>query len=491
MQYSRPELSFICMVSMLTVCWMLPFTSCNEDTKVLSARGLTHVPKNLSENLVTLDLSSNNITAINIDDFHNLKQVKLICLSYNQIQSLHERSFEHASCLQELDLSYNNIVHLPHSIFSSNQDLEKLYLKGNRLQLFGNLSKAEHILDSQSLIYLDVSFCNITYISCESLEGLPNLTTFITDGNPFTRQDVEIRNSSINPRKMKSDLCNSTIYEKFSYNLQEQGGEVNSTTLSPRSEAKGGQLDPNLLYSAIGMSVFLFIAAVICYSLNSIYKNRRANKVAIKNHNALKALQSRPLPQPPFQDGGYEAPITPSNECISSITSNNLHLNKNRRYIRVPSSENDNVIKTYTTTCQVSVEVNHGSAHSLSGSTEHQDNLPYPSGICIYSHSDLTEEEEEVNNLPVTLMDVNYSTSTSPHFSGANQPSPTGIPPRPCQRLGCPQDVGYFENKKAPARAPPTSPASPTRNVTMFSVKNINSKNVFISSTSIELGHGS
>jgi len=139
----------------------------------------------------------------------------------------------------------------------------------------------------------------------------------------------------------------------------------------------------------------------------------------------------------------------------------------------------------------VSVEVNHGSAHSLSGSTEHQDNLPYPSGICIYSHSDLTEEEEEVNNLPVTLMDVNYSTSTSPHFSGANQPSPTGIPPRPCQRLGCPQDVGYFENKKAPARAPPTSPASPTRNVTMFSVKNINSKNVFISSTSIELGHGS
>ena len=475
---------------------MLSFTSCIEVTEVLSARGLTHVPKNLSENVVTLDLSVNNITVINIDDFRTLKQVKSIDLSYNQIQTLHARSFEHVCRLQELDLSYNNIVLLPHSIFSGNQNLKKLYLKKNRLQVFGDFSKAEHILDSQSLIYLDVSFCNITYISYESLKGLPNLATLITVGNPLIQKEVEIKNSLKNLRTMKTDLCNSTTIEEFSYNLQEQGGESTSTTPSPQSRDKGKDWEDIIFYVSIGMCVVIFITVVTGYCLNRICENRRANMVAIKRQNSIKALQNRPLPQPPFQDCGYEVPVTPSNESISSVTSNNLHLRRNCGYIPIPSSENDSVIKTYTATCYVSVENNHGSTHSLSGSTEYQDNLPYLSTIFIYSHSDVTEEEEEeeeeeVNNLSVPSMDGNYSVSRSPHYFGANQPSTTGIPPRPCQRLRCPQDDGYFETKKAATWAPPTSPASPTRNVTTFSIKQINSENVFISSTSIEVGQGS
>ena len=483
---------------------MLPSTSCIEITEVLSARGLIHVPKNLSENLTILDLSNNKITAINIDDFRKLEHVKTIDLSYNQIRTLHERSFEHVYCLEELDLSYNDIVHLPHSIFSSNQNLTKLYLKKNRLQLYGDLSKAEHILDSQSLIYLDVSFCNITYISCE---GLPNLKTLITDGNRLTQQDVEIINPPENLRTTKPEFCNSSTFQKFSYILQEQGVEITPTTLSPQTKANGENgvdpeqgvettsrtlstqskangengVDPVVLNVGIIMSVSVFLVVVTGYFLIII---------RMKKCKSGNAIQKRPLPPLPFQDGGYEVPIAPSNECISSVTSSNTHLNRNCGYIPVPSVENDNVIKTYTTTCHVLVETHHGSAHSLTGSSEYHDNLPHPSSIHIYSHSDVTEEEEE-DNLPLMPMDVNFSISTSPQFSGANQPSTPGIPPRPCQRLRYPQDGGYNEKMEAPTGPPPTSPASPTRNVTTFSVKKINSENVFISSTSIALGQGS
>jgi hypothetical protein len=150
----------------------------------------------------------------------------------------------------------------------------------------------------------------------------------------------------------------------------------------------------------------------------------------------------------------------------------------------------------------VSIETNNESMYRLSGSTEYHDNLPYTSSIYIYSCSDVTEEEEEEegeeeegeeeeNNLPISPMNGKPSISTSPHFSGANGPSTSEIPPRPCQSLGYPQDEGYLEENRAPTWPTPTSPASPTRNVTTFCVKEINSENVFVSSTSIELGNGS
>jgi hypothetical protein len=453
---------------------MLCCTSSSEVTEVLSSRGLTHVPQNLSQNLVTLDLSNNNITAIQINDFRTLKQAKTINLSYNQIQTLHELSFEHVSCLQELDLSFNNIVHLPHSIFSSNQKLTKLYLKKNRLQVSGDLSKAQHILDSKSLIYLDISFCNITY-TCESLKGLPNLKALKTEGNHFIQENVEIKNPPKNLRTMKIGFCNSSTAEEISFNLQKKGVEDREEKI--------------LSLVCITLCVVVFIIVVTWYSLNIICKNRRANKLAIARQNSIDAIQNRPLPQPPSQDGGYEVPITPSHEFISPVTSNNVQLSRNCGYFRLPSAEDDSLINTDTATYHVSMGTNRDSAYGLSGSTEYPDGAPYPSSIYIYSGSDGSEEEE--NNLPVPPMDGNDSISPSPYFSGANHPSTSGIPPRPCQMLGYPQDEGYLEKKKAPTRPTPNSPASPTENVTTFRVKKVNFENVFVSSTSIMLGQGS
>jgi hypothetical protein len=471
---------------------MLSCISCIEFTEVLSARGFTHVPNNLSEDLVTLDLSNNKITAIEIADFRTLKQAKTINLSYNQIQILDERSFEHVYCLQELDLSYNNIVHLPHTIFRNNQNLKKLYLKKNSLQIFGDSSKTQHVLDSTSLIYLDISFCNITYISCDSLKGLSNLRTLITNGNPLIQQNFEIKNPPKILTKIKPDFCNSSLFEKFCCNLQEQGVETTASILNLQTEAKGkdgSDTDKVTIMCFIIISVIVFIVVVICYSAISICKNRKARQVDIERQNSVKAIQNRPLPPPPFQDCGYEIPIKPDNESISSVISGNLHLNKNCGYIPVPSEENDSLMKTYITTYHVSLETNNGPVYNLSGSTEYKDNVPYPASIDIYSGSDLTEEGE--NNFPIPSTNGKSSVSTSPHFSGTKGLSTTGIPPGPCQSLGYPQDGGCLRKNEAPTWPTPTSPAWPTRNVTKYCVKKIDSENVFVSSTSIELGQGS
>jgi hypothetical protein len=478
---------------------MISFTSCTEDTEVLSGSGLTHVPKNLSKDLVKLDLSNNDITEIKENDFRTLKKVKTIDLSYNQIQNLHDRSFECVYFLQDLDLSYNNIVHLPNTIFRSNVNLKKLYLKKNSLQISGDSSEAQHILDSKSLIYLDISFCNITYIPCESLEGLSNLKTLITDGNPLIQQNFEIENPPKNLSKMKPALCNSSVFEKFCCNLQEQGVETTSRILSsPTEDKEKDRLNEYIKGIGIPMCVGVFIVVVIGYVFFSIRKNRKANQLAIERQNSVKVIQNRPLPQPPSQDDEYEVPTKPNNESTSSVTSSNIHFNRNCDYNPVPSEENDSQMKTYITTYHMPIETNNGSAYSLSGSTEYNDNVPYTPSIDIYSSSDVTEEEE--NNLPVPSTNGKSSSSTNPHFSGAYGPSTSGITPLPCQTLGYCQDGGYLrypqdggdlEKNKAPIWPTPTSPASPTRNVTKFSVKKVDSEKVFVSSTSIDLGHGS
>jgi hypothetical protein len=477
------------MVRILTVCWMLSCTSCLETTEVLSARGFTHVPKNLSVIVVTLDLSRNNITEIKIDDFRTLKRVETIYLSYNQIQTLHERSFEHVYCLQELDLSYNNIVHLPHSIFSNNHNLKKLYLKKNSLQFLGDLSKAQHILDSKSLIYLDLSFCNISYISHESLKGLPNLKTLKTDGNPCKQQNVEIKNPPKNTRTMKTDFGNSSTFEKFCCNLQERSVENTSTAVSPQTKANGKEEDSFVVIVASILCAVVFITVVTLYVVINIYKNRKANMVAIRIQNSVNAIQNRPLPLPPSQDTEYEVPILCSNECISSATSNNLQSKRNFGYVRLPSAESESLINANTATYNLSMGKNHGSVHSLSVSTEYQDNLLYPPNICIYSYSDVIEEEE--NNLSLPPMKGDYSISTTPHFSGTNRPSATGTQVRPHQKLGRLQVDGYLEKKRVPTRPTPTYPASPTKNVTTFCVKNVDSQKVYVSSISIDVGHRS
>jgi hypothetical protein len=499
MQHPRPELTLTILVNILAVYWMTSCTSCFEDQAVYSAQGISEVPKNLTENLVRLDLSNNNITTINKHDFYKLGQVKVIDLSYNNIHIVHEDSFEHVVCLEELDLSYNNIVHLPLNIFRSNQNLKQLYLKKNRLQIMGDSSKAQHILDSGSLTYLDVSFCNITCISSEALSGLPNLETLIINGNPLTRANFEITKPPRKLKKLQIDCCSSSTSETYRCNWQER---IVETTLLPpclptpqTKTNEDDQADPVVLVSII-MCAGIFTITVTSYVLIARYKSRK-NEVINEDHNLVRAtaIQQRPLPPPPLED--YEVPITPRNEYNLSVSHHNLQINRNSGYAPVSLVENDG--RTVPGTDRVPTDTNHGSRHSLSCSTEYQDGVPYSSNHCIYSCSEMNEEDE--NNFPIPPTKETSSSATTPLFPRANRPSrtcttSTAISLRPFQRLGSPPEDGRFKNQKnpfPPASTRPTSTcqASSIRNVTTFCVKKINSEKVYVSSTCIELEKGS
>jgi hypothetical protein len=492
MQCSSPGLTLTVLINILTAHWIPACTSCCEDTAVLSRRGLNEIPANLKENLVTLDLSSNNITTIKKHDFSKLRQLKTINLSYNKIQALHEDSFQRVILLEELNLSYNRIVRLPPNIFRSNRNLKTLYLKKNLLRSAGESSKAEHILDSDTLTYLDVSYCNITYISSEALSGVPNLTTLRIDGNPLTQRSIEMLH------EMHIELGSSYTYEKVSYNLQDQDVEIISlprSTSTPQNETtENDDVDPVVLQVGIVLSVCAFIIVVSSYVMITVYKNRKANEVTIKEHNSVRAIQQRPLPQPPLEDNGYEVPITPGNDNTSSVPFHDLQSRRGHEYSPVPLVENDR-IRPLPAADRVLTEITHGSSHNLSCSTEYLDNVPCASGTYIYSRSERNEEDE--NNLPLP----SSIHKTPQFFPIANRPSCTYrtsavIPLTQSKMLGSPPDDGRFWKRDAPLPPTPKGPTSTsqalsTKNVTTFCVKNVSSENVIVSTTFIELGHDS
>ena len=118
--------------------------------------------------------------------------------------------------------------------------------------------------------------------------------------------------------EMHIELGSSYTYEKFSYNLQDQDLEIISlprSTSTPQNETtENDDVEPVVLQVGIVMSVCAFIIVVSSYVMITVYKNRKANDVTIKEHNSIRAIQQRPLPQPPVEDNGYEVPITPGND---------------------------------------------------------------------------------------------------------------------------------------------------------------------------------
>lgn len=312
-------------------------------------------------------------------------------------------------------------------------------------------------------------------------------------------EDLSARGLSEVPKNRPENL--STLALSNNNSWQEQNVEITSLTFShPTSETgtnEDDEVDPVVVKVGIIICFGVFVIIVTSYFLITRCKSRRANEVTIEEHNSLKAIaiQQRPLPSPPLQDNGYEVPNISRNECNSSVSSHNLQLARNRGYTRVPLVENDGISRIVPATDHVLTEPNHGSKHSLSCSTEYQDNVPYSSNTYIYSCSEINEEE---NNLPVPCTKEGSSVPTTPQFARQNRPSctyttSTAIPLPPFQKLGSPLDHAHFKKQNMPltpasTRLSSTSQVSSIKNVTTFGVKKINSKNVYVSSTFIELG---
>ncbi|KAL7740368.1 hypothetical protein ACLKA6_013166 [Drosophila palustris] len=108
----------------------------------LDRAGIQEVPAKLcrqTPRLKSLDLSSNQIEALQGRPFFGLKQLNDLLLSYNRIKSLPQDAFQGIPKLQLLDLEGNEIAYIHKDAFASFTALEDLNLGNN---IFPHLPKA-------------------------------------------------------------------------------------------------------------------------------------------------------------------------------------------------------------------------------------------------------------------------------------------------------------------------------------------------------------
>lgn len=110
------------------------------------------------ENLISLDLSKNNLSSLGSDKFKSQSNLQVLNISRNSIEKLKKDSFNGLKALVKLDLSYNRLEQLHNLTFLELHSLRTVVLSGNRItHLDKGLLKAtkhlkELVLDNNQLL---------------------------------------------------------------------------------------------------------------------------------------------------------------------------------------------------------------------------------------------------------------------------------------------------------------------------------------------------
>ena len=84
-----------------------------------------------------LPLDNRNITSISLETFQNLKNLLTLDLSVNQLARIENGTFANLTNLQYLDISYNYLASLDDFFFGDLKSLEQFYLVNNRIDKIG------------------------------------------------------------------------------------------------------------------------------------------------------------------------------------------------------------------------------------------------------------------------------------------------------------------------------------------------------------------
>ncbi|XP_029651540.2 uncharacterized protein LOC115224769 [Octopus sinensis] len=151
-------------------------------------RGLISVPQTIPLNVISLDLSENEITSIEEESFQNVRYLKYLWLHDNNIMNIEEGSFQNLSNLERLSLINNNIKDIKKETFQNLTNLEFLYLEKNGIKkiekgTFQNLANlnALHLDNNEITVIGEGSFHNLP--SLEILWLYNNRITDIEEGS--------------------------------------------------------------------------------------------------------------------------------------------------------------------------------------------------------------------------------------------------------------------------------------------------------------------
>ncbi|CAK1601775.1 unnamed protein product [Parnassius mnemosyne] len=207
--------------------------ACSADRRIVdcSKRSLTNIPDGISEKVTNLNVSNNEILLFpqNLNKLVNLISLDL---SGNQISHMPENALENLTSLELLNLSRNNFdtwMNLnPNDVLQTATNLKILDLSYNKFQTLENLANQE-LLISSSLETLILDNCEITSIHGRSpLSGLINIRVLKINFNPLSRiqglvsptlKSLYVSNcqlSSINQNELS--YLPSLVYLQLSYN---------------------------------------------------------------------------------------------------------------------------------------------------------------------------------------------------------------------------------------------------------------------------------
>lgn len=136
------------------------------------------------DRLVTLILSKNSISQIEVDAFTVTPNLLHLDLSSNQLTVLNSSIFTGLKELKELLLFGNQIVQINAGAFTELYNLQRLYLSANRLTAFP-LGLYEEHGGPRNLTFLDLSYNRLSQVPVQSLLPLTRQAGVYLQENPL------------------------------------------------------------------------------------------------------------------------------------------------------------------------------------------------------------------------------------------------------------------------------------------------------------------
>uniref|UniRef100_A0A182WBM5 LRRCT domain-containing protein n=1 Tax=Anopheles minimus TaxID=112268 RepID=A0A182WBM5_9DIPT len=119
-------------------------------------------------NLITAIVRGNMVRQLDRSSFADTALLEHLDLSYNSISSIHPEAFRALAHLKTLDLSYNMISRIDGRLFKTNDLLTHINLSRNYISRLSRIK-------ADSLVHLNVSWCEILTIDWDALASLGEL----------------------------------------------------------------------------------------------------------------------------------------------------------------------------------------------------------------------------------------------------------------------------------------------------------------------------
>nr|QFE31816.1 toll-like receptor 2-2 [Sillago sinica] len=158
-----------------------PQLSCN-----CSHAGFTCVPT-VTDGALSLDLSSNNIAAVNADDLVGHRRLRALSLHGNRLAEIHPTAFDPLWSLQDLDLSDNQLTALSHRWFSKLGALQQLNLLDNPYSCLGSPPLFQRLVWLRRLRFGGPALKELTK---GDLSGVTQLEELTVHANNLTRYEA-------------------------------------------------------------------------------------------------------------------------------------------------------------------------------------------------------------------------------------------------------------------------------------------------------------